>query len=47
MWWLAGVGLVGAIITIIKRTTNDKTTRIYTAAEIADYEKLHYSGRYS
>jgi cytochrome o ubiquinol oxidase subunit 1 len=47
MWWLAGVGLVGTVAMIIKRTTNDNTTKTHTAKEIEDYEKLHYDGRYA
>ena len=47
MWWLVGIGLLGSIITIIKRTTNDKTTRVHTAGEIEDYEKLNYGERYA
>jgi cytochrome o ubiquinol oxidase subunit 1 len=40
MWWLALLGLCGVIICLILRLTDDDTTRVIPAAEIAaDYAK--------
>ena len=38
MWWLAAVGLLGVIISIIIRTTDDNTERQVTVAEIEKVE---------
>ena len=38
IWWLLIVGLVGAIITLIIRLTNDETEEKITAAEVAKHE---------
>lgn len=43
MWWLMIIGLAGAIISLIIRTTNDNTTYIIPAAEVAKFDKQGHS----
>ena len=40
MWWLAGLGLLGAIISIVIRGFSEDTEYVLTAAEIERQEKL-------
>jgi len=38
LWWLVGIGLVGAIVTILIRTSEEETEYTVTAKELAAYE---------
>ena len=40
IWWLLIVGLIGVVVTLIIRLTNDDTEEVLTAAEIAKHELL-------
>jgi len=40
IWWLLIVGLIGVVVTLIIRLTNDETEEVLTAAEIAKHELL-------
>ncbi|HWT55466.1 MAG TPA: cbb3-type cytochrome c oxidase subunit I [Candidatus Microsaccharimonas sp.] len=38
LWWLVGIGLLGVIVSVIVRSTNEDTEYTVTAAELARYE---------
>lgn len=38
LWWLVAIGLIGVIVSIIVRSTNEDTEYTVTAAELAEYE---------
>ncbi len=39
LWWLVGIGIIGAIVSIVMRTFDDETEYVLTAAEI----EKHYA----
>jgi cytochrome o ubiquinol oxidase subunit 1 len=40
IWWMAAIGLVGIVLSIIIRTSNDDNEYKLSAAKIAKLEKL-------
>ncbi len=41
IWWLAAVGLLGVITTIVMRSLDDETERIIPSREVAAHEEAH------
>lgn len=39
IWWLAGIGLAGVIVSVIVRTSDDDTEEVITAAEVERLEQ--------
>ena len=48
MWWLAAVGLVGVVVCVIVRGSNDETEYTISTAEIEKLDKQNgRKGRYA
>lgn len=41
IWWLAVAGLIGVVVSVIIRTTNDDTEQVITASEVEKIERLN------
>lgn len=41
IWWLAAIGLIGIIATVVWRAADDETEYTLTAQQVKDYDKLH------